>query len=147
MFHREDALRASVGLVGLCTYGLLAQTQQDLSADNLGSELLAGERATCPLAGGNDRAPSLQALRGLAPEAILTARPAKNPSYAVFKAESGIDSISAFISALRAFFRSRRGAAVEVLALRQQVAALEPKRARPILNRTLLGPRWQRTQC
>src|SRR5215475_12999387 len=62
-----------VGLAGLCTYGLLAQTQQNSGASNVGSELFARECATCHQAGNNDRAPSLQALRDLAPEAILTA--------------------------------------------------------------------------
>jgi hypothetical protein len=46
-----------------------------------------------------------------------------------------VDSILAFLSALRVFFRSRSDIALEVLALRQQVAALKRKRPRPILNR------------
>jgi hypothetical protein len=44
-------------------------------------------------------------------------------------------SIPAFISALRVFFRSRSDTALEVLALRQQVAVLKRKRPRPTLNR------------
>jgi len=64
---------AFVGLAGLCTCGLLAQTQQNSGASNVGSELFARECAMCHQAGNNDRAPSLQALRDLAPEAILTA--------------------------------------------------------------------------
>jgi hypothetical protein len=46
-----------------------------------------------------------------------------------------VDSILAFLSALRVFFRSRSDIALEVLALRQQVAVLKRKRPRPILNR------------
>src|SRR5215471_7926149 len=59
--------------VCLCAYGLLAQTQQSSGTSNVGSELFTRECATCHQAGNNDRAPSLQALRELAPEAILTA--------------------------------------------------------------------------
>ena len=44
-------------------------------------------------------------------------------------------SILAFLSALRVFFRSRSDTALEVLALRQQVAVLKRRRPRPILNR------------
>jgi putative transposase len=43
--------------------------------------------------------------------------------------------ILAFLSAVRVFFRSRSDTALEVLALRQQVAVLKRKRPRPILNR------------
>ena len=46
-----------------------------------------------------------------------------------------IDSILALLSALRVFFRSRSDTALEVLALRQQVAVLKRKRPRPTLNR------------
>ena len=46
-----------------------------------------------------------------------------------------LESILAFISAFRALFRSRSDVALEVLALRQQVAVLKRKRPRPILNR------------
>jgi mono/diheme cytochrome c family protein len=63
----------SVGMLGLYASGLLAQTQQNSGASNVGSELFRRECATCHQAGNNDRAPSLQALRELAPEAILTA--------------------------------------------------------------------------
>jgi hypothetical protein len=46
-----------------------------------------------------------------------------------------IDSILALLSALRVFFCSRSDTALEVLALRQQVAVLKRKRPRPTLNR------------
>src|SRR5215469_10932664 len=62
----------SIELVGFCACGLLAQPQQNSAARNVGSELFARECATCHQAENNDRAPSLQALRELAPEAILT---------------------------------------------------------------------------
>jgi len=38
------------------------------------------------------------------------------------------------LAALRVFFRTRRDTALEVLALRQQVAVLKRKRTRPVLN-------------
>src|SRR5215471_18350079 len=63
----------SAVLVSLGAYALLAQTQQNQGAGNVGRELFARECATCHQAENNDRAPSLQALRELAPEAILTA--------------------------------------------------------------------------
>ena len=44
-------------------------------------------------------------------------------------------SILALLAALRVFVRSRSDIALEVLALRQQVAVLKRKRPRPILNR------------
>ena len=44
-------------------------------------------------------------------------------------------SVLAFLSALRVFFRSLSDIALEVLALRQQVAVLKRRRPRPILNR------------
>ena len=59
--------------------------------------------------------------------------------------------ITAFLAAIRVFFRSRLDTSLEVLALRQQVAVLKRKRARPSLNRldrffwtTLryIWPRW-----
>ena len=62
-----------------------------------------------------------------------------------------LQSILAFLLALRVFFRSRSDVALEVLALRQQVAVLKRKRPRPILNRLdrffwtrlrLCWPRW-----
>ena len=46
-----------------------------------------------------------------------------------------VESILTFISVLRVFFRTRSDTALEVLALRQQVAVLKRKRPRPILNR------------
>jgi hypothetical protein len=42
--------------------------------------------------------------------------------------------ILSILSALRVFFRSRCDTALEVLALRQQVAVLKRKRPRPTLN-------------
>jgi transposase InsO family protein len=45
-----------------------------------------------------------------------------------------LESILSFIAAVRVFFRSRSDTALEVLALRQQVAVLKRKRPRPILN-------------
>ncbi len=45
------------------------------------------------------------------------------------------DLILALLAALRVFFRSRGDTALEVLALRQQVAVLKRKRPRPRLNR------------
>ena len=59
--------------------------------------------------------------------------------------------ISAFLCALRAFFRSRLDTSLEVLALRQQIAVLKRQRPRPPLTRfdrffwaTLkqVWPRW-----
>jgi len=59
--------------------------------------------------------------------------------------------ITAFLDAIRVFFRSRVDTSLEVLALRQQVAVLKRKRPRPSLNRldrffwtTLrhIWPRW-----
>jgi len=43
--------------------------------------------------------------------------------------------ITAFLAAIRAFFRNRVDTSLEVLALRQQVAVLKRKRPRPSLNR------------
>jgi putative transposase len=45
-----------------------------------------------------------------------------------------LESILSFIAAIRVFFRSRRDTALEVLALRQQVAVLKRQRPRPIVN-------------
>ena len=42
--------------------------------------------------------------------------------------------VLSLLAALRVFFRSRRDTAIEVLALRQQVAVLKRKRPRPELN-------------
>jgi hypothetical protein len=42
--------------------------------------------------------------------------------------------ILALLSAVRVFFRSRHDTALEILALRQQVAVLKRKRPRPRLN-------------
>jgi len=42
--------------------------------------------------------------------------------------------ILALFAAIRIFFRSRHDTALEILALRQQVAVLKRKRPRPALN-------------
>jgi putative transposase len=58
--------------------------------------------------------------------------------------------ITAFLAAIRVFFRSRMDISLEVLALRQQVAVLKRKRRRPSLNRldrffwTTLRQVWSR---
>jgi hypothetical protein len=44
-------------------------------------------------------------------------------------------SITAFLAAIRVFFRSRVDTSLEVLALRQQVGVRKRKRPRPSLNR------------
>jgi putative transposase len=46
-----------------------------------------------------------------------------------------LDFITAFLAAIRVFFRSRVDTSLEVLALRQQVAVLKRKRPRPALTR------------
>ena len=51
-----------------------------------------------------------------------------------YKGEFVLRSILAFIAAIRAFFRSRSDTALEVLALRQQVAVLKRQHPRPRLN-------------
>jgi len=60
--------------------------------------------------------------------------------------------ILSMLAVVRVFFRSRGDTALEVLALRQQVAVLQRKRPRPLLNSldrlfwtTLLNfwPRWR----
>jgi putative transposase len=45
-----------------------------------------------------------------------------------------LESILSFITAIRVFFRSRSDTALEVLALRQQLAVLKRQRPRPVLN-------------
>ena len=61
-----------------------------------------------------------------------------------------LDSSLSFIAVVRVFFRSRSDTALEVLALRQQVAVLKRKRPRPVLNCldrlfwTTLRRRWSR---
>ena len=45
-----------------------------------------------------------------------------------------VDFTLALLAALRVFFRSRGDLGLEILALRQQVAALKRKRPRPVLN-------------
>ena len=46
-----------------------------------------------------------------------------------------LDFLLALLAAVRAFFRSRTNASLEVLALRQQVAMLKRQRPRPTLTR------------
>jgi len=61
-----------------------------------------------------------------------------------------IESFLSILAVIRVFFRSRSDTALEVLALRQQVAVLKRKRPRPRLNRldrlfwTTLGRIWSR---
>ena len=61
-----------------------------------------------------------------------------------------LDFITAFLAAIRVFFRSRVDTSLEVLALRQQVAVLKRKRPRPALTRfdrffwTALRQLWSR---
>jgi hypothetical protein len=61
-----------------------------------------------------------------------------------------LDLITAFLAAIRAFFRSGMDTSLEILALRQQVAVLKRKRPRPSLNRldrffwTMLRHIWPR---
>jgi hypothetical protein len=45
-----------------------------------------------------------------------------------------VASIPSFMAALRVFFRNRGDIALEVLALRHQLAVLKRKRPRPALN-------------
>jgi putative transposase len=45
-----------------------------------------------------------------------------------------LESILSFCAAVRVFFRRRSDTALEVLALRQQVAVLKLKRPHPVLN-------------
>ena len=45
-----------------------------------------------------------------------------------------LESILSLLAAMRVFFRSRSDTALEVLALRQQVAVLKRKRPRPRLS-------------
>ena len=46
-----------------------------------------------------------------------------------------LEFLFSVLAALRVFVRSRRDTALEVLALRQQVAVLKRQRPRPTLNR------------
>jgi putative transposase len=61
-----------------------------------------------------------------------------------------LEFILSFTAAVRVFFRSRSDTALEVLALRQQVAVLKRKRPRPVLSSldqlfwTTLRRRWSR---
>ena len=57
-----------------------------------------------------------------------------NPRYEVLKRVFVLDFILSLVSAVRVFFRSRADTALEVLALRQQIAVLKRKRPRPPLN-------------
>ena len=51
-----------------------------------------------------------------------------------YKGEFVLEFLLSLLAALRVFFRSRSDTALEVLALRQQVAVLKRKRPRPTLN-------------
>ena len=53
---------------------------------------------------------------------------------ACYNGEFVLESIRSFIAVVRVFFRSRSDTALEILALRQQVAVLKRKRPRPVLN-------------
>src|SRR5579871_473090 len=65
---KKTLIVASIAFASMCA----AQTPANAPV-NVGSELFTRECATCHLAANADRAPSLTALRELAPEAILTA--------------------------------------------------------------------------
>lgn len=56
--------------------------------------------------------------------------------WAWYKGEFMLEFVLSFACALRVFFRSRSDVALEVLALRQQLAVLKRKRPRPKLNRS-----------
>ena len=70
--------------------------------------------------------------------------------YACYNVGLVLGFILALLAAIRVFFRSRGDTALEVLALRQQVAVLKRKRPRPRLNRldrffwTSLRQVWRR---
>jgi hypothetical protein len=51
-----------------------------------------------------------------------------------YNGEFVLESVLSLLAAIRVFFRSRSDTALEVLALRQQVAVLKRKRPRPHLN-------------
>ena len=51
-----------------------------------------------------------------------------------YNCEFVLESILSLLAAMRVFFRSRSDTALEVLALRQQVAVLKRKRPRPRLS-------------
>ena len=53
---------------------------------------------------------------------------------ACYNREFMIEFVLALLVALRVFFRTRRDTALEILALRHQVAVLKRKRPRPPLN-------------
>jgi hypothetical protein len=61
-----------------------------------------------------------------------------------------LESVLSLLAAIRVFFRSRSDTALEVLALRQQLAVLKRKRPRPPLNSldrlfwTILLQLWSR---
>ena len=67
---------------------------------------------------------------------------------ACYKGEFVPEFILSILAVIRVFFRSRSDTAIEVLALRQQVAVLKRKRPRPRLNPpdrvfwTVLGRFW-----
>jgi hypothetical protein len=74
-------------------------------------------------------------------------RPNVTPCY---NGEFVLESVLSLLAAIRVFFRSRSDTALEVLALRQQVAVLKRKRPRPHLNSldrlfwTILLQLWSR---
>src|SRR5262245_48102929 len=57
--------------------------------------------------------------------------------------------VLSILSAMRVFFQDRADVALEVLALRQQLAVLKRKRPRPplnVLDRTVFTIPWERTR-
>jgi hypothetical protein len=78
-----------------------------------------------------DKSPRLREISNLR---FRSVRPTK-PRYGVLQNEFVLEFIISFIVGIRLFFRSRSDTALEVLALRQQVAVLKRKRPRPKLNR------------
>jgi len=56
------------------------------------------------------------------------------PGYAMLQGEFVLQPGLSFLAAIRVFFRDRGDVALEVLALRQQLAVLKRRRPRPPLN-------------
>jgi hypothetical protein len=71
-------------------------------------------------------------LREISNLRFRSVRPTK-PRYGVLQNEFVLEFILSFVVGIRVFFRSRSDTALEVLALRQQVAVLKRKRPRPKL--------------
>lgn len=72
---------------------------------------------------------------GITPERIVPGKPEQNGCHEqCYNGEFVLESIPSLIAAVRVFFRSRSDAALEIIALRQQVAVLMRKRSRPTLN-------------